>query len=325
MGKKLYRGITFDASELDNIALGDKDLVVKREPVIDENGNSTLGGGDEYGLYMSDDILVVKTAYGCCNQMGAAISTVTFGNNPPMRVRQPQISVIYEIDSENLPGLRKPKLRGVYQMNNGLPGEEWICDRAPKGSYSVMLATIGFDSIHSQTDIKTKGMTPEQIRDKIASVFLQRLKDLQEFDSILQSLKTSQRFGLDNTFMFKDMFDDNGILKINLDEFNPETEEEKRKFLIASDYKENGFDFDAQNFLYSLKNNFIENDAKMSILDIINEKITFYRGKLNKCSSGENQRMGVTSYNERVLNYLTRLKNMLEELEKTQNKQISNE
>lgn len=109
--KNLYRGMCVDAEMLKNLALGDKDIVLNYESIINEKGEKIAESGNEYGVYMSDNEKMVENAYGKVHAFGEPISVTKYKDNGrPMFVAKPQISIVYEINPENLPNLRRPKI-----------------------------------------------------------------------------------------------------------------------------------------------------------------------------------------------------------------------
>ena len=62
--KTLYRGYNIKYKKLPNFHLSGVDLKVNYAPIINENGEKTVTDGNEYGVYMSDNLDMVKSAYG---------------------------------------------------------------------------------------------------------------------------------------------------------------------------------------------------------------------------------------------------------------------
>jgi hypothetical protein len=172
----LYRGIVITQGDLSNFSFS-KDLLPPQKYCIDEYGRKTVEDGNEYGIYMSDNELMVLDAYGAPkNSCGELVSKTKVGSDDKS-IAMPGIGIVYKIDTQNL-DVKRPficnHLNGVY--NNGYIGEEWIAQYIPSSNYQIMQATIGKDIIHDKETIVSA-----------------KKEDL---NSIIQSKLTSRRYHL---------------------------------------------------------------------------------------------------------------------------------
>ena len=103
--KVLYRGLKLDYNALQDYVFTGVDMKVNYTPIIDKYGRKTVKDGNEYGVYMSDNLRMVSSAYGDLHHDGIPINkTLTINGE---RIMIPSIGVIYQIDTSNL-NIRKP-------------------------------------------------------------------------------------------------------------------------------------------------------------------------------------------------------------------------
>ena len=69
----LYRGIKVDYNSLQNFKFFGVDLKVNYAPIINQYGRKTVTDGNEYGVYMSDNLNKVTSAYGDLHHDGLPI------------------------------------------------------------------------------------------------------------------------------------------------------------------------------------------------------------------------------------------------------------
>ena len=60
----LYRGIVLTNEQIKNEQWYNSDIHVPYDPLIDEYGRKVVKDGNEYGVYMTDNLEMVLTAYG---------------------------------------------------------------------------------------------------------------------------------------------------------------------------------------------------------------------------------------------------------------------
>lgn len=280
--EKLYRGVCVDADEFNNLALGDKDIALNYEPIINENGEKTVKDGNEYGVYMSDNKNMVEDAYGKVHAFGEAVSTVKYKDNGrPMSVTKPRVSVVYEINPENLPNLRKPKITSVLEghYNNGYGGDEWICDYVPKENYSVARICIGYDSLFESVTIDVQGKSPKDIKSLVEAEVGKREKNLKEFAGILEALPDLKRSNL-KVGAFKYLLGHENVAHLDVKNFNPKTEDDKIKFLMATEYQNNGYN-PAVDYLFDMKKRMETAKSNASLNDVLNGLLVEINSRLD--------------------------------------------
>ena len=69
----LYRGIKVNYNNLQNFEFSGVDLKVNYKPIIDQYGRKIVTDGNEYGVYMSDNLSMVTSAYGNLHHDGIPI------------------------------------------------------------------------------------------------------------------------------------------------------------------------------------------------------------------------------------------------------------
>ena len=134
----LYRGITFKVDDFEQA-----DFSTSLKPgsdEIDEDGNRVVSDGNEYGVYMSTNPRMVKTAF--YGKSKESIKTELFqrswswGNERHLPL--PSVGIFFEIKTEGL-DVREPKfkksLKGV--ANNGFEGKEYIVEEIPTSNFKV--------------------------------------------------------------------------------------------------------------------------------------------------------------------------------------------
>lgn len=269
--KFLYRGVCVNVSEISELALGDKEIRLNYEPIINENGEKTVKDGNEYGVYMSDNKNMVEDAYGKVHTFGEPVSTIKYKDKGlPMSVTKPRVSVVYEINSENLPNLRRPRITSVLEghYNNGYGGDEWICDYIPKENYSVARICIGYDSLFESKSFDVKGKSPNDIKVLVETEVGKREKNLREFASILETLPDLKRNNL-KVNSFKYLLGHENVAHLDVKKFKPETEEDKIKFLMASEYQTNGYN-PAVDYLFDIKKRMENVKLSVNLSDVLN-------------------------------------------------------
>lgn len=314
--EKLYRGVCVDAGVFENLALGDKDIALNYEPIINENGEKTVKDGNEYGVYMSDNKNMVEDAYGKVHTFGEAVSTVKYrglDGGLPKSVTKPKVSVIYEIEPTNLPNLRKPKITSVLEghYNNGFAGDEWICDYIPKENYSVTRICIGYDSLFESETIDVQGKSPKDIKSLVEDEVSKREENLKEFASILETLPDLKRNNL-KVDIFKYLLGHENVAHLDVKNFKPETEEDKIKFLMASEYQNNGYN-PAVDYLFDMKKRMENVKLNAGLSDVFNGLLAEINSRLEN-NQFPNEKVE-TSFKDRksmIEGFLAKLKSIQE-------------
>ena len=275
----LYRGIKVDYNSLQNFKFSGVDLKVNYAPIIDQYGRKTVTDGNEYGVYMSDNLNMVTSAYGNLHHDGLPIhNNLSIYNE---RIMIPSVAVIYQISTEGL-DVRKPfisdQLKGHY--NNGFQGDEWITDFVPANNYTLYRVRIGGDVLHDAEDIdlsKTDDIS-EQIKQKLEM----RKYRLETFANAMERMSPMKRnaIGRDELNILKSIYGKNGLKYINEDSLITNNVDGMLRYLVAKTFKQNESDIDFQTIRYinGLKGQAISIDSIIEILK--NDKIKNMQDKV---------------------------------------------
>lgn len=245
----LYRGIKVDYNSLQNFKFSGVDLKVNYAPIIDQYGRKTVTDGNEYGVYMSDNLSMVTSAYGDLHHDGLPIH-----NNLSIYhelIMIPSVAVIYQISTEGL-NVRNPfisdQLKGHY--NNGFQGDEWIADFVPANNYTLYRVRIGADILHDAEDIDLSKV--DDISEQVKLKLEMRKYRLETFANAMERISPLKRnsFGRDNLNILKSIYGKNGLKYINEDSLITSEVEGMLKYLIAKTFKQNESDIDFQTIRY---------------------------------------------------------------------------
>lgn len=264
--EKLYRGIVLDYEELKNVVISDTDMYPPYEAEINEDGRKVVGDGNEYGVYMSDNKLMVLSAYSNPDGRGTNIGgNIRVGiYDSPIEI--PKIGIAYEITAEGL-DIREPWIRteltGVY--NNGFQGKEWIADYVPRDKYKVIRARIGGDLLHDAEDLSLEDTSSmkEELLEKVQG----RKARLEAFRDDISGLSINQRRDLnrEKLELLKLFYGENGakyLEESQIDVLTPEGV--MKKILKTSLHDADGkIDLDALNLYCRIWGNFkLEKDSQ---------------------------------------------------------------
>lgn len=275
----LYRGIKVNYNSLQNFKFSGVDLKVNYAPIIDQYGRKTVTDGNEYGVYMFDNLNMVTSAYGELHHDGLPIyNNLSIYNE---RVMIPSVAVIYQISTEGL-DVRKPfisdQLKGHY--NNGFQGDEWITDFVPADNYTLYRVRIGSDILHDAENIdlsKTDDIS-EQVKQKLEM----RKYRLETFANAMERMSPMKRnaIGRDELNILKSIYGKNGLKYINEDSLITSNVDGMLRYLVAKTFKQNESDIDFQTIRYinSLKGQAINIDSIIEILK--NDKIKNMQDKV---------------------------------------------
>ena len=252
----LYRGIRVDYNDLDDFEFSGVDLKVNYAPIIDQYGRKTVRAGNEYGVYMSDNLSMVESAYGDLHNDGLSIT------------------VIYEINTDGL-DIRKPfisqQLSGHY--NNGFKGDEWIADLVPANNYKLYRVRIGEDILHDVEDIDL--LRVEDVSKEVKQKMEMRKYRLETYDNAIEKMPLKKRMllGKDEFGILKSIYGKNGLKYINEDMLITSDIDGMVKYLISKVFKQNESDIDFQTIKYinSLNERATDIDSIIEILK--NDKI----------------------------------------------------
>lgn len=275
----LYRGLKVDYNSLQNFEFSGVDLKVNYAPIIDQYGRKTVTDGNEYGVYMSDNLSMVTSAYGDLHHDGIPIhNNLSIYNE---RIMIPSIAVIYQINTDGL-DVRKPfisdQLKGHY--NNGFQGDEWIADIIPANNYALYRVRIGADILHDTEDIdllRIKNIS-EQVKQKLEM----RKYRLETFANAMERMSPMKRnvLGRDELIILKSIYGKNGLKYINEDSLLTSDVDGMLRYLVAKTFKQNESDIDFQTIRYinGLKGQATNIDSIIEILK--NDKIKNMQDKV---------------------------------------------
>ena len=275
----LYRGLKVDYNSLQNFDFSGVDLKVNYAPVIDQYGRKTVIDGNEYGVYMSDNLSMVTSAYGDLHHDGIPIhNNLSIYNQ---RIIIPSVAVIYKINTDGL-DVRKPfisdQLKGHY--NNGFQGKEWITDIVPANNYTLYRVRIGADILHDAEDIdllKTENIS-EQVKQKLEM----RKYRLETFANAMEGMSPTKRnaIGRDELNILKSIYGKNGLKYINENSLITSDVDGMLRYLVAKTFKQNESDIDFQTIKYinTLKEKATNIDSIIEILK--NDKIKNMQDKV---------------------------------------------
>jgi hypothetical protein len=245
----LYRGLKVDYNNLKDFEFSGIDLKVNYAPIIDQYGRKTVTDGNEYGVYMSDNLSMVTSAYGNLHHDGIPIhNNLSIYNQ---RIMIPSVAIIYRINTNGL-NIRKPfisdQLKGHY--NNGFQGDEWITDIVPASNYTLYRVRIGADILHDAEDIDLSQV--ENISEQIKQKLEMRKYRLETFASAMGRISPMKRntFGRDELNILKSIYGKNGLKYLNEDSLITSNVDGMTKYLIAKIFKQNESDIDFQTIKY---------------------------------------------------------------------------
>ena len=248
----LYRGIKIYYNNLRDFDFKG-DLVVNYKPLIKE-GRKTVIDGNEYGVYMSDNLSMVEASYGKVYNDGLELENNILINN--QRILIPAIAIIYKINTNNL-DIRKPQitasLNGVY--NNGFEGNEWICDKIPADNYEIYKVTIGNDILHNEEVINFQDI------DELRMILLEKLEErkyhLEMFTQMVKSMSLVARNNIsyDRLNILKMIYGQNGLRYLNKDDLDINSVEDIQKYLIIEILEQNEINLDFKTIEYILSLN----------------------------------------------------------------------
>lgn len=243
--EKLYRGIKLDFDKLVNFDFnGNIELPILYK--FHENGMKLVSDGNEYGIYMTDNIQMPLCAYGNSSIYdGVALDdTIRFGIGKDV-VRIPPVCIIYEIDTKEI-DIKEPwicpELRGHY--NNGFSGKEWITQSAISAkSYNFALIKIGEDYLHSEEIIKLK--PNDNIKEILIEKYTERNQRLNTFLDALKTIDPKRRLRIDSDIRrIQSIYKKDGIAYKKPSEIKITDAKSLKDKLICRQLNSHGFDFD---------------------------------------------------------------------------------
>ena len=226
----VYRGVHVTPKIFFEIDFND-DIVPPNPPKINEEGMETVEDGNEYGVYMTDYLDMVKTAYGNPDhQRGEILNRVQVGREE-LVISEPAIGVIYKIDTSGT-DIHKPwitpSLKGHY--NNGFSGNEWVTKRIPKENYTVYSIRMGRDLLHDSEDVS--GKSQEEIRER----YNERMNHLEKLNLDLDKLPLDTLPSSVLKTILKDIYGDDGAAYYDTNTTDLKTVKDGKKKLLAFAY-----------------------------------------------------------------------------------------
>ena len=318
--KFLYRGVIVDYDLIDQVALGDMDLVPPNKAILDENGRKVVLDGNEYGLYMTDNPYVART-YSTPSFHGKVLSKevdINYGNGLEY-VNLPAVGVSYDIDSSGLE-VKIPwitdELKAIY--NNGFEGNEWITDMVPSEKYTVTRVVVGKDLLHDPEVIELG--SAQDIRRNIKKVIDRRERHLNDLISELKKLTPKKRLELSplEMNMFKTLLGDKGAkyINVNVEHVEIKTMDDAIRYLMSMYYFNNTQRLDFNNLCYieSLRSRLSGNTEIADFLNMLYMDVTEFVQANDEMAIARNKFMML-----KILN------NLLESVEKDIEKDSNNE
>lgn len=263
----LYRGLKVDYRNLQNFEFSGVDLKVNYAPIIDQYGRKTVIDGNEYGVYMSDNLNMVTSAYGNLHHDGIPIHNNLLIFNEIIMI--PSVAVIYQINTVGL-NVRKPfisdQLKGHY--NNGFSGNEWIADVVPADNYQLYRVRIGADILHDEEDIDL--LNGEDISGQVKLKLEMRKYRLETFANAMEKMPPMKRnaIGRDELNILKSIYGEIGLKYTDEDKLLTNNADGMLTYLVARIFNQNELDIDFQTIKYinSLKEQATSVDSIIEIL-----------------------------------------------------------
>ena len=263
----LYKGLKINYNNLQDFEFFGIDLKVNYAPIIDQYGRKTVTDGNEYGVYMFNNLGMVECAYNDLHHEGIPIHNSLLINNE--RIMIPSIAVIYQINTNGL-DIRKPFISEQFkgQYNNGFQGDEWITDIVPASNYTLYRVRIGADVLHDAEDIDLSSV--EDIKKQVRRKLEMRKYRLEMFANAMERIPSIKRNTIDRDKLniLKSIYGDNGLKYINEDSLITSDVDGMLKYLVAKIFKQNESDIDFQTIRYinGLKGQAMTIDAIIEIL-----------------------------------------------------------
>lgn len=294
----LYRGIKLNYELLQQLQLYGVEIKPHYEPLIDQYGRKTVSDGNEYGVYMTDNLTMAQQAYGSVRMVDGTIIRKDLRLNVsdrPTPLSVPAVGVVYKINTAGI-DVHKPwissQLTGHY--NNGFQGDEWIAPSIPSTNYSVVEATIGPDWLHDSQKINVSNIVVAQ--NQIKMIVERRKQQLEILGKELEKLTPMKRMQLTNQDMqlYRDLFGDAGVRYTNSEDMILNDGLDYTKYLLSVFYHANTEQLDYTTLLYieTLKNRIKAGESVDKLAEFINADILLNAEKRQafidkKAQSGE--------------------------------------
>ena len=253
--EKLYRGIKVNYKMFTNgFKVHGVDLKPYYEPVVDKNGREVVHDGNEYGLYMSDNVDLPNNTYARVEDLPSPTNCIRQDltlkvSGADTFIAMPDIGVVYEIDSKGI-SVRRPWMNGFYSPNGGYIGDEWIADVVPKNNYKVKTLIIGKDLLHDALPVDTSNI--EETEKTVANVMDVRKTHFEDLSKELEKLTPEQRrnFTTDQIKICRHIFGDDGVKYCDYSKKELKTAQDCYKFLFGEVFKNNHNEIDFKRLGY---------------------------------------------------------------------------
>lgn len=279
----LYRGVVIDYSTLKDFHFFGVDLSPFEKGTAD-NPNKRQDG-NEVGIYMSDNPIMVNNAYGNAHSTGTSLSNTIRVGYQQDKIGMADIGICYQIKTQGL-AIRKPfvsnTLMGHY--NNGFAGDEYITDFIPKENVTVTRIQIGEDYLHDEEFVNISDIEKADIETK--RIMEERKRNLQELLKSLEKMTPLQRkvLGEQEQITLRHIFGKNGVKwkqakEISLDSANGILTRLRFDYYHNSPEK---IDFKNLNYLNQLSKRLLNQefpDSIDSLLELIEQDIIQNEGK----------------------------------------------
>lgn len=329
---KIYRGIHVNLEELQLLELYGIDIIPPKEPIINEHGEKTVGDGNEYGVYMTDNKTVAESyAYRKGDNVQSIdnqLPSIKVGSENP-KIGLSTIGILYEISTDGL-NIRNPKyidsLGGHY--NNGFPGHEWIAEYVPSENYNITEVRIGHDILHDERKIPViSDVQRQKLKNSIINIMHERKTRLNDFVNYIKNNSNRTTFQPEELEVFKAVFGEDGVKYISYDDIEPiKNTGDVMKYLMLKTYEKNSEDIDFQTFRCLLDiqrsiedgpENRVANKlyGRNVVLQLISQRLNHELSKRDDYISRKGKQASTVNFDNRIAT-LEELEKLLDDLEK---------
>lgn len=193
----LYRGITLKVDDFLKADLLNSPIYPGSDE-IDKDGKRVVSDGNPYGVYMSDNRLMVATNYYGKSKESIQVPAcrLDYGNLVVRTINMPSVGILFEISTNGL-DVRKPEvsnvLKGVY--NNGWEGDEYIVDEIPITNFQIRELCLSSE-VYDRNKVTYKIQNPqdyELAKLDIKKRYGEYLKKVMEYKASLENLSDQER------------------------------------------------------------------------------------------------------------------------------------
>lgn len=271
----LYRGVKLNHELFRSVPLYGVELKPHYDPIIDSRGRKTVADGNEYGVYMTDNLTMVQSAYARVDMAdGLMVRKDLAGLYPALKV--PAVGVTYEIWTEGVDA-HQPWITDYLQghYNNGFEGHEWVAESVPADKYLVVGITIGPDWLHEAERVDVSDITAA--KEKVNSIIEARSGRLESLGEELAKLSAFKRTHLSfaDRELYKDLFGPGGALELNVAGFEPRAGQDYVRYLTGVFFHGTREDLDYKSLQYiqTLKSRLKDGDGLDELVGIIKDDI----------------------------------------------------